>query len=112
VPVSLRLNRSLRVAIAVAVAGAFVLCTRSGLGGDGLLCMAPAVALLAVLFARRYPGEQLLLRLAARRDNRRRRGPAGAWRVPHRPAVHVPRGGLLMGFALAVRPPPRFSAAS
>ena len=110
--VSLRANRPLRVAIALAVAVGFILCTSSGLGGDGLLCMAPAVALLAMLCARRYPGEQLLLRLAARRYGRRRRGPSGAWRVPHLPVVHAPRGGLLMGFALAVRPPPRFSAAS
>jgi hypothetical protein len=94
------------------VAVGFILCTRGGLGGDGLLCMAPAVALLAVLFARRYPGERLLLRLAARRRGRCRRGPAEAWRTPRGQAVHVPRGGLLMGFALAVRPPPRFSAAS
>jgi len=94
------------------VAFGFILCTRGGLGGDGLLCMAPAVALLAVLFAHRYPGERLLLRLAARRRDRRRRGPADARRAPHGRAVHVPRGGLLMGFALAVRPPPHCSAAS
>jgi hypothetical protein len=74
--------------------------------------MAPAVALLAVLFARRYPGERLLLRLAARPSGRRRQGLAGALRAPRGRAGHLPRGGLLMGFALAVRPPPHFSAAS
>jgi hypothetical protein len=110
--VSLPRNRRLRVAIAVAVAVGFILCASGGLGGVGLLYMAPAVAMLAMLLARRYPGERLLLRLAARQRRRRRPRPAEAGRGLHARAVHVPRGGLLMGFALAVRPPPRFCTAS
>jgi hypothetical protein len=96
---------------ALVVAGVFILCASSGLGGAGLLFMAPAVGLLAVLLTRRYPGERLLLRLAARQPGRRHR-PAESRRGPSERAAHVPRGGLLMGFALAVRPPPRVSAAS
>jgi hypothetical protein len=74
--------------------------------------MVPAVALLAVLSARRYPGERLLVRLADRRPSRRPAAAAEARRATRGPAVQVPRGGLLMGFALAVRPPPGCSAAS
>jgi hypothetical protein len=72
---------------------------------QGLLCIAPALALAAVLFARCYPGERLLLAATARRRTRRLR-PASVL-APLRPTLaRVPRGGLLIACELAVRPPP------
>jgi hypothetical protein len=72
---------------------------------QGLLCIAPALALAAVLLARRYPGERLLLAATTRRRGRRRR--AALALPPLRPLLlRVPRGGLLMAAQLAVRPPP------
>ena len=68
------------------------------------LCMLPALALSLVLALRRYPGEKTLVRLRGR--------PPRALRVqrrvysPRRHTVIVPRGGLLLAWALAVRPPP------
>ncbi len=101
-----------RVIVASAVGvGALLVCAISGLAGDGLLCLAPALLLLCTLLARRYPGERVLMRLASRRCELRRR-PVGARRSPRVSAVQMPRGGLLMGFALAVRPPPAARAAS
>jgi hypothetical protein len=96
---------------ALATAAGLVLCVRCGLGGDGLLCLAPVLLLAATLFARRYPGERLLAALADRRQSRQLR-PRASRRSPRRPDVRVPRGGLLMAFALAVRPPPAALLAS
>jgi hypothetical protein len=109
--VSPSLNRRLRVVVALVVAVGLAVCVCSGIGGDALLGLAPALLLMATLFTRRYPGEQLLLGGTVREptpvvratDIRR---PTGAR------TARLPRGGLLMGFALAVRPPPRLSAAS
>jgi hypothetical protein len=100
-----------RLAIAVAIATGVLLYAGSGLGGHDLLCLAPALLLLATLFARRYPGERLLLALADRRRRRRPRR-AGTGAPTSARSAEVPRGGLLMGFALAVRPPPCLSAPS
>jgi hypothetical protein len=72
---------------------------------QGLLCVAPALALAAFLLARRYPGERLLLAARARRTSPRLR-PNSVSR-PRRPALaRVPRGGLLIASRLAERPPP------
>jgi hypothetical protein len=99
------------VVFAFAAVIGLALAASSGLDRDGLLSLAPALLLLSTLFARRYPGERLILRFAGRRRARRsnsvRRGAS-----PSRAAVRVPRGGLLMGFALAVRPPPLARIAS
>lgn len=103
--------RRSRVLVTLALAAALALCARGGLGVNDLLCLAPALLLALVLAARRYPGERLLATLAGR--ERRRRVRAGAIRCPSRlHHVRVPRGGLLMAFALAVRPPPPLPAAS
>ena len=82
------------------------LCAHSGLGAADLLCLAPALALSSMLLVRRYPGERVLVRLAVRRARRRPRARIPLPSAPRRAAC-VPRGGLLMAFALAVRPPPR-----
>jgi hypothetical protein len=95
----------------VALAVGVLVSACSGLGGPGVLFLAPALLLLATLHARRYPGERLLLGLAARARRQRLR-PSRTRSAPAARPLHVPRGGLLMGFALAVRPPPRLPAAS
>jgi len=97
--------------LATSVAALMVECASGGLAGDGLLCLAPALLLICILFGRRYPGERLLARLAARGHEARSR-PTDAHRAPRMSAVPMPRGGLLMGFAMAVRPPPASPAAS
>ena len=76
-----------------------------------LLCLAPAILLLVILLGRRYPGERLLLAFAARAHNGRPRRDATS-AASHGRVAEVPRGGLLMAFALAVRPPPRSPALS
>jgi len=93
------------VAIPVAVGAGALLCANSGLGGHDLLCLAPAMLLLATLLGRRYPGERLLLAFAARARRGRPRCAATA-AASHGRVAEAPRGGLLMAFALAVRPPP------
>jgi len=104
--------RTLRLAVAFAVPIACALCATSGLAGEGLLVLAPALLLLVTLSARRYPGERLLRRLAgARPGNRRLRSAVLRASLAGR-VVRMPHGGLLMGFALAVRPPPLLPAAA
>ncbi|HWG08675.1 MAG TPA: hypothetical protein VN672_06670 [Solirubrobacteraceae bacterium] len=70
----------------------------------------PALALLAVLACRRYPGERALV--AAIEERRRgslmRSVRIGAPRV--RPRALLPRGGRLIASSLAVRPPPALPA--
>ncbi len=95
----------------LAIAAGTALGLHAGLGGDALLCLAPALALTAVLFARCYPGERLLIALAAGRPSRPQRALRSAGRSRSRGFARVPRGGLLLGFALAVRPPPPASLA-
>jgi hypothetical protein len=68
----------------------------------GLLCMAPAFVLAFPLLAGRYPAEAALLR-RVRRPRRRGRLVRLVLRPPAR---LVPRGGLLVGHALAGRAPP------
>lgn len=100
-----------RLLVAAAFAAAVALSVRIGVDADALLCLAPALVLMAALLARRYPGERLLISLAADRRPRRTRISAS----PRRPRAfgfaRVPRGGLLLGCALAVRPPPSVSLA-
>ncbi len=102
-----------RVLPALAILAGAVLCAHGGAAAAGLLFMAPALALAAMLSRRRYPGERLLgARLG--RDPERRTARAGHGRRRRLPIsrTRVPRGGLLMAFSLAVRPPPRLQPAS
>ena len=70
-----------------------------------VLCMVPVLALSLLLSLRRYPGEKVLVRLRSSAQ-RRLRGPRQlACRERIRPML-MPRGGLLLACALAVRPPP------
>jgi hypothetical protein len=92
------------LALLIVLLAAIVVVIVSG-AGTGLLCLLPALALMAVLVTRRYPGERLLLSRATRASER--------WPRPHsshltsRPALDlVARGGQLIARSLAVRPPP------
>ena len=80
--------------------------------GGALLHFLPALLLGCVLLARRYPGEAVLLRWARTPPQRGPGGPARAPRPARARPPGRPRGGLLMAFALAVRPPPAHGPAS
>lgn len=71
-----------------------------------LLLLAPALALVAVLLGRRYPGERVLARLRCRRIPRRWARPGATVPAGRRRPVVLPRGGRLVGAAVAARPPP------
>jgi hypothetical protein len=78
----------------------------AGVGGDALLSLAPALLLSACLLVRFYPGERVLVALAQRRSPAARPR-AASTPSRRRPAeTATPRGGLLLGLALASRPPP------
>jgi hypothetical protein len=76
------------------------------------LCALPALVLPALLALRRYPGERILaVRLhEAGRERRQRSSPSVS--SSSSPQVVVPRGGLLLAWSLAVRPPPRLRLAA
>jgi hypothetical protein len=99
--------RNLRRSIAplLLLTAAYVCLSAGGALAEGLLYVAPALALACLLLARRYPGERLLI--ALRPQERRRRARVRATRMTGAPiALGMPRGGLLMARSLAVRPPP------
>jgi len=79
---------------------------------DALAYMLPALLLLGLLAMRRYPGERTLVALIAKASRCPRRARSTRATPPSRPRVLVPRGGRLIGCALAVRPPPALLAGS
>ena len=92
-----------RVALAVLLVAALaVLGLHVGGLETGLLFMAPAFVLALPLLAGRYPGEGVLVGAHAP-PPRRRFAPLCPTRPPAR---LLPRGGLLVGHALAGRAPP------
>ena len=80
--------------------------------GDTLIYLAPALLILLPLVLGRYPGDSALARATERVRARRVR--AGREMAPRRGsrARLLPRGGRLVGAALAVRGPPRGVIAS
>jgi len=70
----------------------------------GLLYLAPALLLAALLLGGRYPGERVLARPLRRRFTPRRRPLRRA--LPRPPRRTTPRGGLLIAAGLAGRGPP------
>jgi hypothetical protein len=83
--------------------------TLVGVHSDVLLTV-PALVLALPLFAGRYVGEEQLARLAATFvASRGRPAPALAPRTG-RTRRRLPRGGRLLAFSLAVRPPPARAA--
>jgi hypothetical protein len=75
------------------------------------LCLLPALALALPLLMRRFPGERMLALRVGARDTLRPR-PRRSSSYTGRAFTVAPHGGLLIGCALAVRPPPPVLAAS
>jgi hypothetical protein len=103
-------NGHRRRAAVVAASALLAIAMLAVVGIDpGGLCALPAVALAILLALRRYPGERILAVMCeGNRERRRQRVSvsfAGRERV-------LPRGGLLLACALAVRPPPSASRAA
>jgi hypothetical protein len=98
-------RRRLPVALLALSTLALACCAAQGWGGDGLLCLLPALLCGLTLLARRYPGERLL---TAARAGRSVRWPRARSSARRRLRLHatIARGGLLLARSLAVRPPP------
>jgi len=92
-------------ALVVILVGVAAHGTPAGLGG-ALLYLLPPLLLLLALAMRSYPGERALLALMAHNHRRRRHARTEGATPRLRPRVVVPRGGRLIAFSLAVRPPP------
>jgi hypothetical protein len=76
--------------------------------GAFLLPAVPLLALLGCLLFGRYPGHEAIVRLAERVAARAQgRRPAGARpKLPLRPPIFAPCGGLLLALSLSGRAPP------
>lgn len=78
---------------------------------DTLIYLAPALLILLPLLSGRYPGDEALVRATRRTRQRRRRRPAEGPLRPRAPVSQLlPRGGRLVGAALAGRAPPATAA--
>jgi hypothetical protein len=90
---------------ALAVTVTVIAVASLGVVDPNVLCVLPLLALSLLLALRRYPGEEVMARLSGAR-RRPLRGPRRL-SGPNRPDIALlPRGGRLLGCALAVRPPP------
>jgi hypothetical protein len=69
-----------------------------------LLYLAPALAVLMLLWLGRYPGERAIIALSAAHTPPR--GARAVARVRRRRTVAMPRGGRLLAASLAGRAPP------
>jgi hypothetical protein len=76
-----------------------------------ILCLLPALGLAVPLLMRRFPGERMLAERVGARDTPRPR-PRSRSSFTGRAFTVAPHGGLLIGCALAVRPPPALVSAS
>jgi hypothetical protein len=89
---------------------AFTLCWVLALAVTGstdvLLFLAPALLIAVPLFCGRYFGEELIAKLAARRNRKPRRARLAPALTPGAPRTWRPRGRRLIAFSLAERPPP------
>ncbi len=95
-PLAFALCVALGCAAAVAVAG----------GDAGMLALAPALLIAALVSRRRYPGAKLLIAMRSRALGIARRRGLARIAATGRAVVVAPRGGLLLACSLAHRPPP------
>jgi hypothetical protein len=92
------------LALTVTVCWAFALALSGST--DTLLFLAPALLIVAPLIAGRYPGEELITKLVAKRSRRPRRSAVAPASAPRPPLAWSPRGARLLAFSRAERPPP------
>ncbi len=89
---------------------AVTLCWVTALAASGsthaLLFLAPALLIVIPLLGGYYIGEELIVKLAARRTRPPRRTAASRRSLPPAPESWLPRGTGLIAFSLAKRPPP------
>jgi hypothetical protein len=106
-------GRHQRLMVALALAALALTLVLAVLGVAAAFAYAsPVLLLLLPLLGGRYIGAERLeraIRRGRRSVPRRRSVVALAWRGPDRAAL--PRGGRLIGFSLAVRPPPASATA-
>jgi len=81
---------------------------RIGFGG-AVAYLLPPLLLLAALAMRRYPGDRALLALMVRARRSPRQSRRASRLARSRRRVVLPRGGGLIAFSLAMRPPPALS---
>jgi hypothetical protein len=93
-----------RRALAFTLCWVFVLAVTGST--DVLLFLAPALLIAIPLLCGRYFGEELIAKLAARRDRRPRRARLALPLTPGAPRTWRPRGRRLIALSLAKRPPP------
>jgi len=104
-------RRDLRMMLGLAAASSLMLVAEAAGAGGAFLYLAPVLLLAAPLLAGRFVGEATIERYSRRSPARVRAArpeplsPAGQG-----PGRLLPRGGRLMAFSLAVRPPPRAAA--
>jgi hypothetical protein len=100
-------RRDLRMLLGLAAASCLLLFAEVAGFGGVLFYVAPALLLAAPLLAGRFLGEAAIERFARAAPARRRASrPKALAPAVQGPALVLPRGGRLMAFRLAVRPPP------
>jgi hypothetical protein len=102
----MRLASRLTSGLALTVTVCWVFALALSGSTDTLLFLAPALLIVVPLIAGRYPGEELIAKLVAKRSRRPRRPVAALAPVSRAAAVWSPRGARLLAFARAERPPP------
>jgi hypothetical protein len=100
-----------RILSVVALAAGSLAVLAFATGDLNALSLLPALALTAPLLMRRFPGERILAERVGARDTLRLR-PRSSSSYTGRAFTVAPHGGLLIGCALAVRPPPALHPAS
>lgn len=92
---------------ALAVTLCWVLALAASGSTEALLFLAPALLIAIPLFAGRYVGEELIVKLATRGGRSRRHSASAPVSLPSlAPLGMRPRGTSLIAFSLAKRPPP------
>ncbi len=96
---------SAKLALAITISWVAVLALTGST--EALLFMAPALLIAIPLLGGHYIGEELIVKLASRRDRPPRRATTSpSWPLPSTPESWRPRGTGLIAFSLAKRPPP------
>lgn len=102
----MRLATRLSSGLALTVTVCWALALALSGSTDTLLFLAPALLIVAPLIAGRYPGEELIAKLVAKRSRPLRRSVVAPPLAPRPPVAWSPRGTRLLAFSRAERPPP------